>query len=109
VSDVTNAYLNNDGTLRVTGLVGTNSNGDEVDLDGATISYIIYDIEEVAVPSASGNLSQIGTSNDYIAEVDEDTINLLTEGEEYTIRVTGSDGGYDFEFDIPIRCTRRRV
>lgn len=102
---MTNAYINNDHTLSVTGLVDTQGNT----LDSASITYQIYDADDEAVSGASGTLTQDGTSGDYAAEVDQSIIDLLTEGGEYTIRVSGSDGGYDFEWDIPIRCVRRIV
>lgn len=102
---MTSAYINNDHTLTVSGL-GTAAGGD---LDSAEIDYQIYDSNDNVVSGTSGTLTQIGTSNDYTAEIDKEVINLLTLGEEYTVRVTGSDTGYDFEFDIPIRFVRRTV
>lgn len=104
---MTEAYLNNDHTLTVADLQTAAS--PPVALTAATITYQIYDEDDVAVDGASGTLAQIGTSGDYTTEVDEDIVNLLTRWEEYTIRLTGSNGGYDFEFDIPIRCMRRVV
>lgn len=103
---MTEAYLNNDHTLTVSGL---ETALDGTDLTNASITYQIYDSDNVAVAGANGVLSQIGTSNDYTTEVDKAIMNLLDNNEEYVVRVTGSDGGYDFEFDVEISVTRRRV
>jgi hypothetical protein len=100
---MTSAYINNDHTLTVSGLATASG----VVLENAEIDYQIYDSDGVAVPGTSGTLLQVGTSNEYTSEIDKEVINLLTLGEEYTVRVTGSDTGYDFEFDIPIRFVRR--
>lgn len=98
----TEAYFNNDHELTVTNLETAGSS-----LGDATITYQIYDSENEAVSGASGTLINVGTSNDYSATVDKTIINLLSSGEEYTIRITGSDSGYDFEFNIPIVAKRR--
>lgn len=100
--EFSNAYLNNDHTLTLETLTG---NGTA--LTSATVNYQIYDSEDTAVSGASGTLTNVGTSNDYSTEVDQDIVNLLTSGSEYTIRVSGSQGGYDFEFNLPIRAKRR--
>lgn len=100
---MTDVYLNNDHTLTVSDLeTATN-----VPLTAATLTYQIVDVDDENVASASGTLAQSGTSNTYSTEVDKDIANLLTKGEEYFIRISGVQGGYDFEFNIPITSKRR--
>lgn len=99
----TDAYLNNDGYLLVSDLVDREG----TELTSATLTYEIYDADGTAVAGASGSLTQIGTSNEYSADIDKDIINLLTSGEEYYIRIIGSQDEVDFEFSVLIRATRR--
>lgn len=97
----TDVYLNNDAELTLDSI-----SVDGVTLDTATVTYEIYDSSDEAVDGASGTFTAMGTGN-YSIVVDKTIIALLTEGQEYTVRITGSQTGTDFEFNIPILVKRR--
>lgn len=98
----TSVYFNNDHLLVVEDLT---ANGAEVNT--ATITYQIYESDDDIVVGASGSLNALGTGGNYSVTVDQAIFDLLDNGEEYTIRVTGAQSGLDFEFNIPIIVRRR--
>lgn len=100
--DVTDVYLNNDHVLTLDNLQynGTSQNT-------STVTFQIYDCDGTAVSGANGTLTAVGSGGDYTVTIDKATINLLIEGQEYYIRITGVESGVDFEFNLLIRVKRR--
>ena len=94
-------YFSNDHLLRLSGLT---ANGDTLDL--ATIDYQFYDSEDDEIVGADGSLTFV-SDGVYEATIDKAIIDLLDSGNEYTIRVTGSQSSIDFEFNLPVRVERR--
>jgi len=102
--EFTNVYFNNDHRIVIEGL----EDADGTEINDATITYEIFDSENTAVSGTTGTLTAEGTGGNYNKEVDKAVWNLLTSGGEYYVRLTGSSGTLDFEFEVPVRIGRRR-
>lgn len=104
--EFTDVYINNDHTLSIDNLRGIIA-GVATQLNTATVTYQVYDLDGTLIVGASGSLTAVGTGGDYTEEVDKVKINLLSVGGEYNITISGSQSGADFEFNIPIRVKKR--
>lgn len=106
VCEYTDAYLNNDHVIEIDNLRGLIA-GVSTQLNSAAITYQIYDMDNTAIAGASGSVTAVGSGGDYREDIDKTIMNLLEEGHEYDIRITGSQSGADFEFNIPILVKKR--
>lgn len=106
VCEFTDVYLNNDHTIEIDNLRGLIA-GVSTQLNAATITYQIYDMDDTLIVGANGVLTAVGTGGDYREDVDKAKINLLDVGGEYNVTIVGSQSGADFEFNIPIRVKKR--
>lgn len=102
--DTVYAYFNNDHVLTITGLLDASSNP----LNSATVTYQFVDSDGDNVAGATGSLTPTGSGGNYSADIDKTIIDFLTDGQEYSLRVTGSQGGTDFEFNLLVVIPKRR-